>query len=604
MPKTNPSQLTKKRETTPFLVETNPNRLTKEDVFRRIVSMPPGPKKEALKQYAIQKYGQQTSKHNFLPYRFDPAGYIKKFLGWEPWSGDSVNPGQVQIMEAYTLALRQQMERRDFEKGIVTESELQYWQPGQVIKNYIRVEAGHTTGKTKTESGLVNHFLDCFPKAVVMMYGPSQDSLKDNLWQELLVDRRDKDLPGRILDSMEIRIGDNHYAKCKVTSDSHGKGSEKLQGKHPEFGLFILDEAEGIADYVFEAIDSMASGGICVVLMVANPKTRTSKFHKMQSVSNVKSLRMSCLFHPNVIAGYEKVPNAVRRHYVEMMVEKHCDVVLAHNEEDLTFTLPYPITIGEKVLEPGTIYRPNFEFMFRVLGVAPPNMSEKTVIPFGVYDAATKRKPNGSNPEKAWLGVDCAMWGIDKGTLYIRHAGKVWKAADFPQQDGYVYWETIRKECFKLKGLGVETISIRFDVGGGFGSAPVLLLSRDQELKNSFKQFQVVEVQFGSSPEDKKKYDNLVTQMYFETAESLKGLAVENPPEVLEIELTEREYKWVNKSGESLRRLESKEEFKKRKKTGSPDDGDGFVLCVAPDHCFKVIELVKPVSLAKKSIWD
>jgi hypothetical protein len=73
----------------------------------------------------------------------------------------------------------------------------------------------------------------------------------------LVVDRRGKDLRGKILDSMEIRVGDNHYAKCRVTSDSHGKGSEKLQGKHGEFLMFILDEAEGIPDFVFEAIDSM-----------------------------------------------------------------------------------------------------------------------------------------------------------------------------------------------------------------------------------------------------------------------------------------------------------------------------------------------------------
>lgn len=584
--------------------------LSREEAAQRILAMPDGPQKSLAAQLALKVFNSAPSQSRtevaprFKTYQFDPEGYIKTFLGWEPWSGDDKNPGQVQIMQAYTLALRQQLERRDFEKGDVAEEDLQYWKPGQVIKNYIRVEAGHTTGKTKTESGLVNHFLDCFPKAVVMMYGPSQDSLKDNLWQELLVDRRGKGLPGQIFDSMEIRIGDNHYAKCKVTSDSHGKGSEKLQGKHPEYGLFILDEAEGIADYVFEAIDSMASGGICIVLMVANPKTRTSKFHKMQSVSNVKSLRMSCLHHPNVIAGFEKVPNAVRRHYVEMMVEKHCDVVLEHNDEDQTFELPYPIAIADdKVLEPGTIFKPNFEFMFRVLGVAPPNMSEKTVIPFGVYDAAQKREPSGDNPHIARMGVDCARWGIDKGTLYVKNAGKVWKAADFPQANSYEYWAKIKKEALRLASEGVTSLHIRIDGGGGFGAGPIDMLKNDVELQNAFQDYKVIEVQFGSSPHDPNKYENLITELYFETAESLKGLSVSNPPEVLEIELTEREYKWVNKSDLSLRRLESKEEFKKRKKTNSPDDGDGFVLAVAPDFVFKTIDLVKPLSIGKKSIW-
>lgn len=588
--------------------------LTREEAARKIAAMPDGAKKTAAANFALKIYGPAPKKEEkeskvqdrFLPYQFDPVAYIKKFLGWEPWSGTASNPGQVQIMEAYVLALRQQLERRDFEQGKITEADLKYYQPGQVIKNYIRVEAGHTTGKTKTESGLVNHFLDSFPKAVIMMYGPSQDSLKDNLWQELLVDRRGKDLPGKIFDSMEIRVGDNHYAKCKVTSDSHGKGSEKLQGKHPEYGFFILDEAEGIPDFVFEAIDSMTSGGICVVLMVANPKTRTSKFHKMQGVSNVKSFRMSCLGHPNVVAGKEEVPGAVRRHYVEMMVEKHCDVVQEESEENLTFKLPYPINGPEgKVFQPGTIFKPKYEFMFRVLGVAPPNMSEKTVIPFGVYEAAKKRTPDGKNAEKARMGVDCARWGVDNGTLYLKHAGAVRKLGEFSKQDIFVYKNKIKTEALKLAAQGVTSLHIRFDAGGGFASGPVDLLRADKELKAAFLDFKVIEVLFNANAQNEPdKYDDLVTEIYHETAEMLKGLAVIDPPDILEVELTEREYKWVTRKSDELKQLESKDDFKKRKKTKSPDDADGFVLAAAPDHCFKVISTdFKPISIPKVSKW-
>ncbi len=43
--------------------------------------------------------------------------------------------------------------------------------------------------------------------------------------------------------------------------------------------------------------------------------------------------------------------------------------------------------------------------------------------------------------------------------------------------------------------------------------------------------------------------------MYAETAESLRGLAVHRPPDALEADLTEREYKWVNLKGRSVKRL-------------------------------------------------
>jgi hypothetical protein len=73
--------------------------------------------------------------------------------------------------------------------------------------------------------------------------------------------------------------------------------------------------------------------------------------------------------------------------------------------------------------------------------------------------------------------------------------------------------------------------------------------------------------------------------MYAEAGESLKGLRIESPPPELEADLTERKYKWVNKAGVSVKRLEPKADFKGRVKR-SPDDGDGFVLAIAPDHLF------------------
>jgi hypothetical protein len=81
-------------------------------------------------------------------------------------------------------------------------------------------------------------------------------------------------------------------------------------------------------------------------------------------------------------------------------------------------------------------------------------------------------------------------------------------------------------------------------------------------------------------------------------------LAIENPPEILEIELTEREYDWINRKGKELRKLESKDDFKERKKTKSPDDADGCVLAIAPDYCFKQIMIVAPQSIPQVNRWN
>ncbi|HEX8564122.1 MAG TPA: hypothetical protein VF648_00540 [Pyrinomonadaceae bacterium] len=561
--------------------------LTREQIYERIKRLPPE-EQAAVASAVLERYGEALQTEKFKPYQFDPEKYIQDFLGWQPWSGTNDKPGQIQIMDAYTLALRQQFERRDFEHGRIAEADLVYWKPNQTIKNYIRVEAGHTTGKTKTESGLVNHFLDCFAPSTVLMYGPSQDSLKDNLWQELQVDRgSNEDLPGRMLDSMEIRIGPNHFAKCRVTSNAHGKGTTRIQGKHGEYLMFVLDEAEGIPDFVFEAIDSMTSGGISVVLMVANPQTRTSKFHKMKEVANVRSFRMSCLHHPNVRQGKEVVPGAVRRHYVEMMVDKHCAIVEKHNEDDHTFELEFPVTAKKRECPAGTVFLPNAEFLFRVLGKAPKNISDKTAIPVGRFESACERVPQPDEDDKTWarLGVDVSRFGKDYGTLYVRYAGAVKRAAQFLKQDSNEYFRVVKETCEQLAQNGVKSLHIRVDGGGGFGGGLIDKLNIEIELRELFEDFEVFEVHFQSAPSDQKSYDDLITEMMFEAAETIKGIAILDAPETLEADLCEREYKTVNRKGKDKKKIESKDIFRDRLKR-SPDDGDGFCLAVAPDKCF------------------
>ncbi|MBK7709515.1 MAG: hypothetical protein IPJ30_28085 [Acidobacteria bacterium] len=68
----------------------------------------------------------------------------------------------------------------------------------------------------------------------------------------------------------------------------------------PFLGFFV-DEADGVADYVFKAMSMMASGGISIVLMTANPRLRSSAFHRLKKASYVKALRISSLYHPNVV---------------------------------------------------------------------------------------------------------------------------------------------------------------------------------------------------------------------------------------------------------------------------------------------------------------
>lgn len=490
-------------------------------------------------------------------YQTDPAAYIRDKLGWTPWQGSAEHPGQVEVLDAYAAALRAQLER-----------------PDAPCQNRIRIEAGHTVGKTKLAAGIVNHFFDSFTPSIVYTFAPTYEQIHDLLWKEIKSDRRGKDLPGRILD-LALVLSDNHFAKGRATSNTGGQGTERAQGQHGKYLMFVLDEAEGIDDYVWDAVDSMTSGGLSIVLMLANPRTRLSRFHREAAGAQVRSFRISCLHHPNVLSGQEVVPGAVRRAWVDDKIDKHCEAVEAHDADAYTFEIPW---------RPGVIYRPDAEFLFRVAGIAPANMADNTFVPPGRYEAATLRQiaPAG---EVARMGIDVARYGKDRGALYLRHGGRVRAVAHFARQDTKVYARRAKREAEALAAQGVTSLHIRVDGGGGFGGGVIDELNSDEDLRRMFADFRVLEVHFNGTPSDPKAYADCATEMYAHTADALEAVALVDAPPALEADLCEREYVWVKLHGVDVKKLEPKEQFKKRKGR-SPDDGDGCALATAPDYVF------------------
>jgi hypothetical protein len=591
--------------------QANNGLLSREQAGKIIAAMPPGPQRDKAARLALQIYGPAPNVSRFFPYRFEPEKYIREVLNWTPWAGMSADkPGQVEILRAYQLALLQFHEKRDLEAGKIEEKDLKYYRPEHPIQNWIRMEAGHTTGKTKIAEGIICHFFDCFMPSVAMMYAPTWNALKRNLWQELKADRKTNNLPGRILETIEVYRGDKDFIMGNAVSNSRGAGTEKIQGTHPEYGIYVVDEAEGIDDFLYDSIDSMTSGGTAaIVLLMANPRTRTSRFHKIKEKSNVVSFQMSCINHPNVVAGREIVPNAVQREYVRSMIEQHCSVVDEHNPDNYTFTLEFPVMVYGKEMPAGTIFEPDHEFMWRVLGIAPANISEDTVIPVGRYDEARKRETveyDQTDVQRATFGVDIARWGLDFGTLYIRWKNVIWRAKQFYSQDSKEYFHQIYEAAQALAAQGVTKLHIRIDAGGGAGLIDTC--NHSMELRELFVNdksngdLSIFEVHFGSQASDPKKYDNLVTEMYFETCETLKGVRIHKAPVTLEDDLTLRKWEPVNRSGRELKRLQDKKAFKKIVKR-SHDDGDGFVLAAAPDKCFPRVVTAAPLSIGKSSKW-
>lgn len=483
----------------------------------------------------------------------------------------------------------QQHEKRDYEAGRIGRDALQHWTPGQTIKNRIRIESGNGVGKTQLIAWICLHFISVFSPAISYTFAPSALQLKVLLWDKIRTDFSGHGLPGRVLRrDPEWYINPGHFALGLATDDSNSSGMERIQGQHPPYFLILMDEAEGVKDFVYDAIDRLTTGGIVIVIMIANPRTRNSRFHREAERSYVDNFRISCLDFPNVVEGREIIPGGVTRDWINSKLEANCTAVDAHSPDKFTFEVDW---------RPGIIYLPDSECLTSVHGIAPQETSDWTFVPVGRYEAATKRPAMEEPPDFAAIGVDVARGGSDFGTIYSRHAGVVRREKQLYHLDTLVYYQAVKELAQSLHKRGAKTVSIRIDGTGGWGSGPIDMLRKDTELNDLFTtrdtfgrvvtvNFKVHEVQFGGSPSDNSSYADLVTEMYFEAGEALRGLRLDNPPIELEADLTEREFGLVHRSGRTVKKLEDKEIYRKRRKR-SPDDGDGLVLTVAPEHIFK-----------------
>lgn len=516
-----------------------------------------------------------TVSNIFARFQSDPIGYAEEILGLIPWSGCS-DKGQRELFEDIAESVRLQRE-------------------GKPATRIFRVEAGNGVGKTYGAAMLVNWFFDAFAPSVTVTTAPSRQSVEELLWKDIKA-MRPSHLPGRVLPAEPRMVkGPNHWAIGKATSDARGTGEERFKGQHQQYLMFMLDESEGLAKFVFDAVWRMMTGaGVIICCLWANPRTRTSEFFRWKDRPGVANYRLSALDHPNVVHGTDEVPGATSRAWVDSNIDAWCEVVGAHCADDYTFEVPW---------RPGSIYKPNHEFLCAVMGIPPANSSDDTLISSGRFDAAVTRgkairqtmgiprdvSTLGLPASPLRIGVDVARWGLDHGTVYARCGSVAWRVAKLTQQDTDAYVRAIRKAALDTKESGAcnHSLHVRIDAGGGYGSGVCDGLRKDEALKAAFKDFRVIEVHNNGAPHSPGKYADVVTEVYADIAETLLTLSIVDAPIELGPDLTERRYGWKNVKGVAVKVLESKDEVRKPQRLGrSPDDGDGFGLAVASDFVF------------------
>ena len=255
----------------------------------------------------------------------------------------------------------------------------------------------------------------------------SQDQLRDNNWPEIR--KWHARLPEPLRNQLEIReeiafVKAKREAAFIVRRTASKNNPEALQGIHADSVLYLIDEASGIPDIVFEVAQGSLSTKGAIAVMFSNPTKSSGFFHQTHTRlrHRWKSVRVSS----------EDVPRA--RGHIQ-------DVIDTYGKE-------------------------SNKYRVRVLGEFP-TADDDTVIPLAWVEAAIDREVQKLTTFIPVWGVDVARFGDDSSALAKRQANcllepiKEWHNLDTMQLCGIIMDEYQRTHPdLQPKEIMVDVIGI------------------------------------------------------------------------------------------------------------------------------------------------
>mgnify|MGYP003328861547 CR=1 FL=1 len=295
---------------------------------------------------------QQLAAHtagggNFEQYRADPVAFCADVLGFRPWS-----------RQADVLSLLATSKR-------------------------VAVRSGHKVGKSRLDAAAALWWAYTQPRARVILTSSGNRQVKTILWRELRTLHRAARLPGvcALDPGTGLRLPDGREILGFTTQDA-----ERMAGQSGDQLFFIIDEASGYPQPIWEAIQGNLAGG-GRVLCTGNPTRPAGFFFDAfhASAELWDGVHISSEETPNVTGEGEPVPGLATREWLEDMLKEYGQVS--------------PI-IDVRV-------RGNFA-----------DSSEDAVIPLAMLTEAQKRHAAAEPSGQLRIGVDVARFGDDDSVIW------------------------------------------------------------------------------------------------------------------------------------------------------------------------------------------
>lgn len=404
----------------------------------------------------------------------------------------------------------------------------------------VALKAGHKVSKSNSLAILSLWFSATRSGARVIFTNSSARQVKQVNWYELrrLYNRARQPIGGELFETPDrgLEFGDGRQVLGFTTDEP-----DRWGGISGENLLFICDEASGIPEIIYDAINGNCAGDNAKVVLTGNPLRPSGYFYECfgSRSASWRLLTISSLDTPNYIEGREVIRGLASRKWRQLM------------EDDYGVESPL--------------------YQTRVLGEFA-QQSEYAVIGVGdVLAAAQRHELAECDFDKAGplvLGVDAARFGDDESVIFARRGNVTKGPFVFRNLDGPGLAAKVAEVATQLRKEPRERVGVRIDVIG-IGSSPYDALQAYDDLD-------VVAVNVAESPTVEDHYALLRDQLWFELAKWLKvGGCIPNDRK-LHGELCAPTYSFDIRGN---RKVESKDAIKKKIKR-SPDRADALALAV------------------------
>jgi hypothetical protein len=154
-------------------------------------------------------------------------------------------------------------------------------------KTMFTIRAMHGPGKTFWMASIMHWFNNAF-RGRIICTAPKENQLKTRLWPAFrkILQRAGKPYSDAIkVDSLKITW---HNDEDWVALAETAAQSTNIAGHHDDYMMFLVDEASGVNEHMYPAIEGALSTGIIVILvLIGNPTKNQGTFHASHCIPKV-----------------------------------------------------------------------------------------------------------------------------------------------------------------------------------------------------------------------------------------------------------------------------------------------------------------------------